>query len=595
MKRKDFKIFFFSIIFFLILTGVIYTQEISGKSIFSIFDSHATVTRSFSNSELKSGDELTVFLNVKISSEYYYVIEEDIPNGMIVLDSGAGNISVIHGQQKIRWVKIEDKDLKGISPVFVFPLKDEELTYKVRPSSEGQYVFSGSYISEDMDKNQSIEGETNVKFFSTNYEICNGIDDNQDGLIDENCDDDNDDYCDINILKTIPYNCKDYNFCCNLGIDCDDSDEEIHPGIKENCFDKIDNDCDNLIDFNDPDCLEECVPYTLEELPNCITSACENKETKFKFNDSACNDFNECTIDKCKKTGCEYIFISNSLCAKESENCTDSDYDGFLDYSLNCNIGKDKCIGNDIENGNELKPKFKNINISWNNSSNNYSLLSGVKIFKPGFSEIEFIGSLKLIKLNESGCYDSVNLDPLVEISDKKINISSSEFLELNKSAKIIFYNVLYVNPKILKNGIECFEPDCRIIAYNLSEHSLNIEVQGFSEYKVVEGYSESSESGGSSGGGGGGPSGKISKYNATINSSTNSTNENQNIFSENDVRKEGRQIEYVSIFNIDKEKKEAVSVLVFLLLDLISLIALSILLIRVLSNEKKQIETKEK
>ena len=36
--------------------------------------------------------------------------------------------------------------------------------------------------------------------------------------------------------------------------DCADGDPEINPGVREDCEDEIDNDCDLAVDFDDPEC-----------------------------------------------------------------------------------------------------------------------------------------------------------------------------------------------------------------------------------------------------------------------------------------------------------------------------------------------------
>ncbi len=79
-------------------------------------------------------------------------------------------------------------------------------------------------------------------------EICNGNDDDCDGQIDEGCDDDGDDHCDAGM--TVVGN----PAVCNpaLGEDCDDTDPLVNPSADEIC-NGFDDDCDLQIDAADAD------------------------------------------------------------------------------------------------------------------------------------------------------------------------------------------------------------------------------------------------------------------------------------------------------------------------------------------------------
>jgi len=71
-------------------------------------------------------------------------------------------------------------------------------------------------------------------------EVCDGVDNDCDGLGDDAVDDDGDGYA--------PVDCG--------GEDCDDADADVNPDMAEVCDDSIDNDCDGLTDMDDTD---ECV------------------------------------------------------------------------------------------------------------------------------------------------------------------------------------------------------------------------------------------------------------------------------------------------------------------------------------------------
>lgn len=49
-----------------------------------------------------------------------------------------------------------------------------------------------------------------------------------------------------------------YDEACG-GDDCDDIDPEVNPGANEICDNEIDDDCDGLVDYDDPDCVAEFI------------------------------------------------------------------------------------------------------------------------------------------------------------------------------------------------------------------------------------------------------------------------------------------------------------------------------------------------
>jgi len=101
-------------------------------------------------------------------------------------------------------------------------------------------------------------------------EVCDGLDNNCNGMTDEDCDKDNDGYCE-GAIETVPIS----SACPMGGGDCVDWDPWINPGVAEEC-DWIDNNCDGTADEGvqapcggcEPVCVMDAGPDTTEPFNN---------------------------------------------------------------------------------------------------------------------------------------------------------------------------------------------------------------------------------------------------------------------------------------------------------------------------------------
>lgn len=156
----------------------------------------------------------------------------------------------------------------------------------------------------------------------------------------------------------------------------------------------------------------------------------------------------------------------------------------------------------------------------YDNANNDLSNLEGFYIgseFESGY--IYFRNNVTLL---------NISLLNLVNISQNRIYLDSSNLSMLNKNATLRFNGITFSNPRILKDNVIVSIP------FLYDDGSLTFNITGFSEYRIEETPVSPTSSGGSGGGGGssgggGGSSKKKTIVNQTIIKLTNPTNTNPN------------------------------------------------------------------
>ena len=108
--------------------------------------SAGTITRDFSDSSIKIGDEITVTLTVDVDTENYYAIDELISSEFEIVNKGEGDISE---EGHIKFIIIQDAE-------------DITYTYKIKAIATGDYDFTGTYMFEGDSEEQEILGEDNL-------------------------------------------------------------------------------------------------------------------------------------------------------------------------------------------------------------------------------------------------------------------------------------------------------------------------------------------------------------------------------------------------------------------------------------------------
>lgn len=178
-------------------------------------------------------------------------------------------------------------------------------------------------------------------------EICDGIDNNCNGLVDEGvlltfyADSDTDGYGNPSVTMLA---CSAPSGFVNNALDCNDADPAIHPFATEIC-DGIDNDCDQLIDDADPDIIDQATWYEDadgDSYGNAAVIHVSCYPPPGYVNDNQdCNDNNP------------NIHPGAEIC-----NGMDDDCDGLIDDGLSCEI--DDGDGDGIEDAEDNCPATEN-------------------------------------------------------------------------------------------------------------------------------------------------------------------------------------------------------------------------------------------
>ena len=165
--------------------------------------------------------------------------------------------------------------------------------------------------------------DNNADINPTAIELCDGVDNNCDGRIDE-------DAC-----ASKPQKCTDSN-PCHTGEECDDG---YCVPVGSSCTDSDDDGvCDDL-----DNCIDTPNPDQLDSDGNDIGDACDDSPVECTSN-SDCNSEEECDNGYCVPAGPSCIDIDNDQNCDDSDKCVDVDNDGY-------GTG-DGCLGTDCNDHN---------------------------------------------------------------------------------------------------------------------------------------------------------------------------------------------------------------------------------------------------
>jgi hypothetical protein len=289
----------------LILLGSILSELLQQKEIeksftgyFVTFGTSQSVTRTISPSTISPNGEVSVTLNVIVNysgPDRFYFLDEIVPASWpgdweLVDDGTLVDAGEMNASQRGHLKKVVINS-SGV--------EDGQYTYTVRVNAtEGTYTFSGTYQIEGMGTPVSITGDTQLTV-QQGSEICNDIDDNGVGGVDEGCDDDVDYYADdfIQCSGSFRDGTGQLRLCSVYGGDCDDTDPDVHPGASERC-NGVRDDCSGAqVDEGCDDDSDDYCDATMTIVVGSSISTCVNTITTDSGTIASTDDCNDTNYD----------------------------------------------------------------------------------------------------------------------------------------------------------------------------------------------------------------------------------------------------------------------------------------------------------
>ncbi|MEK6969835.1 MAG: hypothetical protein AABW48_05395 [Nanoarchaeota archaeon] len=231
-----------------------------------------------------------------------------------------------------------------------------------------------------------------------------------------------------------------------------------------------------------------CTENWTAEFTTCNIS---DQKLKYYTDKNSCNTINNLPEDNGTIEPCDYCipewYEINTTC-NQNDKITRWYNDSNNCYAItNLESDNNLPVNNSYACDYIVSSKFTGTNLSIVNLSNIANLVLEVS----NYGKINFSG---IISINQS-----LDFDSNINLFNNSIFINSTALPQFNKSAVLTLYNLVFINPIILKDGSECPASICTKISYE--NRTVVFNVTQFSTYSTAETPAEEAPVGGGSSG----------------------------------------------------------------------------------------------